>query len=125
MSETTRELPAQLTLFGHSPAPAMLRAEPRSGPGRRARALIALLVCWALVPIVAIVPPHIPWALAAFIAGIYLARKNWRGTHLVHELEGACPRCETPVRMRRNTLIRLPHALTCYGCQSELILSSR
>ncbi|MGH7605714.1 MAG: hypothetical protein ACREME_00115 [Gemmatimonadales bacterium] len=123
MSAASVELPARLAIFGHAPTAVSLRVEPRSATARKARAAIALVACWALVPLVALIPPHVPWALAAFVAGIYLARRNWNGTHVVRSCEGTCPRCETPVRIRPDTLIRLPHAVTCYGCQSELILA--
>jgi hypothetical protein len=116
-------VPATLTLFGHPASAARLEATPRSAPARRTRAALALAGGWALVVPAALIPPHVPWALAAFLAGIYFARRNWRGTHVVHAFDAACPRCRAAVRLRPGMLLRLPTPVTCYGCHSELLLA--
>src|SRR5690606_40965838 len=79
--------PARLTLFGFTPVPARVRAIHRPRSLRLSRALLWLVGCWVLAPLVALVPPHFPWALTAFGAGIYLARTNWRGTYEIQSLE--------------------------------------
>lgn len=118
MAESKRliESPATLRLAGHEPTTG--RAElvfwPRSA--RMTRAALFLLGFWILVPIVALIPPHLPWALGAFAAGIYFAWSSWTGTYEVRTLEGTCPRCGNALTVKPGARIRLPHRMTCYNC---------
>src|SRR5687768_1316197 len=90
LSETLSS-PARLSLRGHDARPALLEVVYRAPKERITRALLSLLGCWVLAPLVAIVPPHIPWALLAFASGIYLAVRQWTGEYIVRRFEGACP----------------------------------
>lgn len=110
---------ARLTLPGHTATPAEVELRHRPQRKRMARALTLLVVCWALVPLAFLVPPHLPWALAAFVAGIYFALKNWRGEYVVEAFSGTCPRCGEPLKIEPGSLVRLPHTLTCYHCHHE------
>jgi hypothetical protein len=114
--------PARLTLRAHEPQAAVLEVVYRPPRTRATRALLSLLGLWVLAPIVAIVPPHIPWALIAFLAGIYLAHRQWTGEYVVQRFEGACPRCATPLPLPRGSRIRLPHQMVCYSCHHEPVL---
>jgi hypothetical protein len=113
---------ARLSLRGHEPRPALLEVEYRSPKTRITRALLTLLGFWLLAPLVAIIPPHIPWALLAFVAGIYLAVKQWTGEYVVQRFEGQCPRCETPLPLPPGTRIKLPHRMVCFQCHHEPLL---
>ena len=116
---------ARLTLRGHEPRPATLEIEYRAPRTRMTRALLSLLGFWVLAPLVAIVPPHVPWALLAFAAGIYFAFRQWTGEYIVHRFDGACPRCETPLPLPAGSRVRLPHQMVCYRCHHEPLLEVR
>lgn len=117
--ESTRRLPSHVELFGFASTPARLEVVQRSRLERRVRAVLALLGCWALIPVVGIIPPHIEWAATAFIGGIFLARRYWRAEFVAVSFEGACPRCASPLAMKPGTLVSVPHTITCYECHSE------
>ena len=116
--------PARLALRGHEPRPAVLEVVYRSPRSRAARALLALVGLWALAPVVALVPPHVPWALLAFLAGIYLAVRQWTGEYVVERFEGSCPRCAAPLTLQPGSRIRIPHRLVCYACHHEPVLEA-
>ncbi|HEX6939657.1 MAG TPA: hypothetical protein VF158_09610 [Longimicrobiales bacterium] len=113
---------ARLTLFGFKSVPATVEVVHRPRSLRVSRALLSLAGCWALMPVVAIVPPHIPWALVAFGAGIYLAWTNWRGTHEVRSVEAKCPSCGNALTIKPGAKISLPYKLVCYECHQEPFL---
>lgn len=110
---------ARLALPGHAPVPARVQVRPRPRKQRMARALALLLGFWALAPLVFFIPPHLPWALGAFAAGIYLALRNWRGEYVVDAFSGSCPRCGQPLEIAPGTLVRIPYTVTCYSCHHE------
>ncbi|MBW3629370.1 MAG: hypothetical protein KY464_08750 [Gemmatimonadetes bacterium] len=113
---------ARLTLRGHQPRAAELVVVYRAPRTRATRALLSLVGLWALAPVVAVVPPHIPWAVIAFCGGIYFAIRQWTGEYLVHRFEGACPRCAATLPLSAGSRIRLPHSMVCYSCHHEPVL---
>ncbi|HEX7120586.1 MAG TPA: hypothetical protein VF212_17470 [Longimicrobiales bacterium] len=124
MTETQNVVapPARMTLFGFKAVPARAEVVHRPRPVRVSRALLYLAGCWALMPIVAIIPPHFPWAIAAFGAGIYLAWTNWRGTYEVRSVEATCPSCGGALTVKAGAKISLPHKIVCYACHQEPFL---
>jgi hypothetical protein len=114
--------PARLSLRGHEPRPAILEVVYRPPRTRATRAVLSLVGLWLLAPLVALVPPHIPWALLAFLGGIYLAFRQWTGEYVVQRFEGACPRCATALPLPAGSRIRLPHRMVCYNCHHEPLL---
>src|SRR5688500_2005000 len=121
MSEIVAE-GARLSLRGHEPRPAVIEVVYRPPKERITRALLSLLGCWVLAPVVAIVPPHIPWALLAFAVGIYLAVRQWTGEYVARRVEGACPRCAAPLPLPPGSRIKLPHPMVCFHCHHEPVL---
>lgn len=117
--DNTNTLPARLALRGHSPSGAVLRAAWRSPRARATRAALSLLGFWAIAPIVFFIPPHLPWAAAAAVAGVYFALRQWTGEYVVEHFEGNCPRCGNPLPLATGTRIRLPHRMVCYHCHHE------
>lgn len=111
--------PARLLLPGHDPTPAQAELIYRTKKSRTVKALVSLLGFWILTPIVALIPPHIPWALLAFLAGIYFAWSNLRGSYHVQQLEGDCPRCGNHLAVKPGSRISLPHKMTCFVCHHE------
>ena len=121
MADTERVVtpPAQLRLPGHEPTPVQAEVLYRPRSVRLTRALLFLGGFWVLAPIVFFIPPHIPWALLAFGAGIYFAWANWSGSYEVRTLEGTCPRCGNPLSVKPGSKISLPYKMTCYHCHHE------
>lgn len=115
---------ARLTLPGHPTVPAHLEATARPARARAIRAIVSLAVCWALIPVVLFIPPHIPWVLAAFSGGIYLAYTFWNGELIVSSFQGSCPRCGNPLSIKPGSKIKLPHRMTCYQCHQQPTLQA-
>jgi hypothetical protein len=113
---------AQITLRAHPPAPARVEIEYQSSMHRMLRAAFWVVICWSLMPWTFIVPPHYPWALAAFVAGVYLGFHHWNGRYVVRTFSGSCPRCGRPLALKPGSRINLPHTLTCFGCHHEPVL---
>lgn len=114
-----RDVPARLTLFGYRPAPARLRARRRNAATRRTRALLTLGASVLLAPLLGLLPPHIPWALAVLGLGAYMAYRQWNGTWRVLAFEGDCPACGGALSLDSGALIDLPTTMTCYECHQE------
>jgi hypothetical protein len=114
--------PAILRLPGHESAPARAEAVFRPRSVRLTHALLSLALYWGLTPVVALIPPHLPWALTAFGLGIYFAWANWRGEYKIRRFEGACPRCGNELEIEEGSKISLPHRMTCYNCHHEPVL---
>jgi len=117
--ESVVQLPAKLTLRGHESTPATLEAEVVARPTRTRRAVLRLLGFWILIPIVAIIPPHIPWIVIAFVMGIYYAHQHWTGEYVVHSFTGNCPHCGSALTIKSGSRIHSPHEMTCYHCHFE------
>ena len=116
-------VPARITIFGFDDVPADARIEGRSVGWRARRAAIALAAGLIVAPLVALVPPHAPWALGALGIGLLTARRRWAEEHTLHFLEGACPRCGEGITLSRPARLRHPHAASCPSCQYELAIS--
>lgn len=115
----TQAPPAQVILNAYPPAPARIVLAYRAAPGRLARTLLFLALCWGPIPWLVWLPPHYPWPPAAFVAGAYLAFRAWTGRYQVRSFTGRCPRCRRHLRIDAGTTIDLPHTLTCFGCHFE------
>lgn len=118
--------PARLELPGSGTAAAAVEVTHQPRGTRIARAVTALVASWALIPIVFFIPPHLPWVLAAFLGGLFLAWRLWRGHYLVRSFRGDCPRCGTALELKPGARIRNRHALDCYGChrRPELVVDT-
>jgi hypothetical protein len=114
--------PARVTLRAHYPAPARVELAYRPLPGRVVRTLLSLAVFWGAIPLLLWVPPHYPWVMGAFCAGLYLAHKFWTGRYRVFAFAGVCPRCGGALALGPDRTIDLPHTLTCYRCHFEPLL---
>jgi hypothetical protein len=124
MSDDQRTLrpPARLHLFGFASTPVELEVLYRPRQQRMTSALVALTGFWLLMPLVFFVPPHLPWALGAFAAGIYFGVANWRGVYVVRSMAARCPKCAEPMALAAGTRFKPPKAMTCDACKftSEL-----
>lgn len=107
---------ARFTLFGHPPTPVRIELLPRPLGWRIRRVVLALAVSLLLAPAVFVVPPHVPWALAALAGGIYFARRAWMERFTLEQLEGECPRCGGRIGSAGSERLRQPHTVPCDGC---------
>lgn len=110
---------ALVRLFGHDAADARLEVEPRPRAWRIRRAALPLVVGLALAPLVGLVPPHAPWAVASLGAGLLVARRRWKEEFTIRALDARCPRCDEPLPDDAGRALRFPHALTCESCGHE------
>ena len=108
-----------LSLFGHEPTPAEVAYVWRSRRWRLVRAARTFAVAVVLAPLVALVPPHAPWALGALGAGAFLARQKLRERRTLLSVRGTCPRCGEGVRLDGPTRLRSPHPVPCEACHHE------
>ena len=126
MKQATTEAPlALVTLRAYHPAPARVELVYLPMPGRILRALLCLGVFWGIIPLLIWVPPHYPWVVGSFVAGIYLAYRQWTGRYHVSAFAGICPRCGNALSLGIDHTIDLPHTLTCYHCHFEPLLEVR
>lgn len=114
------QVPARITLFGFDAVSGTARVTPRTGRWRLTRALIAFGGALLIAPFLALVPPHVPWALGALAVGTIVARRRWLEHHSLRAVEGTCPRCGCDISLPRATRLRHPHPLTCESCHHEL-----
>lgn len=112
---------ARAVLFGFDPSPVSLEVLPRTRKWRLMGAARALAISLVVAPVVAIVPPHAPWAIGALVAGAYFARRRWMETYTLADVDGACPKCGASFETKPTRLKR-PHPLECEQCHhvSEL-----
>lgn len=119
MKSTLQAPPAQLTLPGHPSSPVGIEVAYQSAARRFLLAALSLAGFWGVIPWVLWVPPHYPWPVVCFVAGLYLAHRFWTGRYRVRTFAGSCPRCGRWLRLPSGSKINLPHTFTCYGCHFE------
>ena len=114
-------LDGELTLFGFPTRTVPIRIRPRSKAWRLGGAARTFAVFGVVAPVVAILPPHAPWALGALGAGAFLARRRWQEDFTIEHLEGECPKCDHLIRVT-GVRLRVPHPVTCDGCHHQVTL---
>ena len=120
---TTHHLAGSLSVFGYPSTRAHLEAIRRSTGWRGFRATLFLAVGVALTPVVALVPPHAPWAVAALGTAGFLAFRKWRERFTLLSLEGACPRCHHSLMVRKRTPLGKGLTLSCPSCNHDVHLN--
>lgn len=113
---------ARIEAFGYTPTAARAHVVERSASWRMTRALLAAAVGLGAAPVVFLVPPHVPWALAALGLGAWFARRFVRERRTLLSLDGVCPRCGAAVTTHEPTALRTPHDLTCGACRQGLLV---
>jgi hypothetical protein len=112
-----------LQVFGHEDTTAELRVIPRGTAWRAARAGAFVLGGLVLAPVVFILPPHVAWASAAVLTGVFLGYRKWLERHTLVELSGPCPRCGTTIRIESATRLRNPWSVSCEACRHSATLT--
>jgi hypothetical protein len=117
--------PAMLETFGFQDTRCDVELMARSQSWRMTRALLSILVCWGLLPVVALLPPHFPWAIGAFIAGIVLAQRRLTERYTLRAASGCCPKCQAPIVVSNAGRLRRPQPVQCESCAQDLVLHVR
>jgi hypothetical protein len=113
---------ARLDIFGFRPTAAEVRLIPRTRSWRVSRSLGSLALCWCIIPIVALIPPHVPWALGAFVAGIFLSRKYASEHYTLLSMRGTCPQCGNALEISKVQRLRTPNPMSCDECHQQVLL---
>lgn len=113
---------AEARVFGHDPTPVTLRVVPRSTAWRAGRAARWLAAGAVLAPVVAVLPPHAPWAVGAGAGGVVLALRKWGERFTLVGVDGRCPRCGSILVHSGRTPLRVPHPTACEGCGNPVAL---
>lgn len=122
--EETRilEPAARITLFGFAATPARVRVAARPRSWRLTRALFIALGTLGITPLVALVPPHIPWAVLSLGTGSVLVVRRLRERTTLLAMEGRCPRCAAAQTLEEPVRLTGRHRFPCPGCHHELEL---
>lgn len=112
-----------LRVFGYADTPVTLRVLPRSVGWRALRAGALGLGGLATAPLVAVLPPHAPWALGAAGAGVILGARKWAERFTLVSLRGSCPRCGSDLMVDRPGRLRNPAPVDCPGCHHAVTLT--
>lgn len=113
---------ARLSVFGFPPGVATVRLRPRSRRWRLVGALRAQALGLVAAPLMALLPPHIPWAMGAVGVGFFLARRRWTHRVTLESVHGTCPRCQAALAVQPGAL-KDPHRIPCEGCHHEVALT--
>lgn len=116
--DRTFEVGGRATLFGFEDTPMAARIIARSRAWRVGGAARTFAVFALVAPLVAIFPPHAVWLIGALAVGAVLARRRYVERYTLVEVEGKCPKCGTPLSVKKGRLKR-PHPLPCEGCNHE------
>ena len=112
---------AEAVVFGFPSTPAELSVRRRAVSWRAGGAARTLALFVVIAPLVAIVPPHAPWAIGALASGAILARRRWSERFTLERVEGACPKCGEPLAVKSGRL-RVPHPVSCDACHHQASL---
>lgn len=113
------EVVARVASIGVHATPARLTAWQRQRSERGVRTAFTFAATAIAAPLAFLVPPHLEPAAAVFLLGLYFTRRAWVGEWEAIALEAACPRCDAALKLRRGTILFIPHTLTCGACRGE------
>jgi hypothetical protein len=112
---------AEALVFGFPSTPVTMSVRRRAASWRVGGAARTLALFVVVAPLVAIVPPHAPWAIGALVIGVILARRRWRERFTLERVEGSCPKCGAPLAVKASRL-QLPHPVACESCHHQSAL---
>lgn len=115
-------LTGRLDAFGFQPSRVQIDAIARSNSWRMTRALLAVGIGIGIAPVAALVPPHIPWVLAALIGGTVVAGRRLTEHFTLRSMAANCPRCGEPVTTEPGRLTA-DRTVRCTACGQDLALT--
>jgi hypothetical protein len=83
--------------------------------------LLAAGIGLGIAPVVALVPPHVPWVLGSLIGGGVIAQRRWTEHYTLRTLEAKCPRCDAVVGSEPGRLTP-SRTVQCPSCRQLLML---
>lgn len=116
-SDSSSSVTGTLRVFGHDDTEARLAVIPRGTAWRATRAGGFILGGVLAAPVVALLPPHVAWAMAAVLTGLFLGLRKWAERHTLVELTGPCPRCGATIHIGSPTRLRNPWNVSCEACR--------
>lgn len=122
MEDGRVELEGRLEAFGFQPTRVTIDAIERTASWRMTRGLVAAGLGVGVAPVVALVPPHIPWLLGALITGGVIARRRFTEHYTLLSMEGACPRCGEAVTTDPGRLTA-ERTVRCGACGQDLTMT--
>lgn len=105
-----------IQVFGHDDTLAHLAVVPRGTAWRATRAGGFILGGLLVAPVVALLPPHVAWAMGSVLTGLFFGARKWSERHTLMELSGTCPRCGATIHIGSPTRLRNPWAVSCEEC---------
>jgi len=115
-------LDGRLEAFGFEPTAVSIDAVARPRSWRTTRALLAAGLGLGVAPVVALVPPHIPWLLGALITGGVVAQRRFTERFTLRSMLASCPRCNQPVETEAGRLTE-QRTVRCDACGQDLTLT--
>ncbi|HEX6307064.1 MAG TPA: hypothetical protein VFZ69_02685 [Longimicrobiales bacterium] len=115
-------VPARIGAVGVYATSAQLIAFRRTRSERAMRTVLTFAGACLGSPVAFLIPPHAEPAALAFLIGLYFTRRAWVAEWEVVRMIGTCARCDSPLELKRGTVLYLPHTLTCAQCRAELWL---
>jgi hypothetical protein len=117
-AEGAYEIEGEATLFGYDPTPLVAKVIPRGRGWRVGGAARTMALFVPVAVVVVIFPPHAVWPIGALLTGAFLARRRYVERYTLRALDGTCPKCGTPFRVKPGRLL-IPHPIPCEGCHHE------
>jgi hypothetical protein len=113
--------PATLHYFGFPETSANVHFVRHDPPARSRRAVLALVVCWALAAVTILVPiAHFVLVPGFFVAGIVLfVRRLAEGSTIVG-VQGVCPYCKEERSFGAHGLMKSRFSVGCPVCHNQL-----
>ena len=115
-------VPAEARGLGHDPVSVEVALVPRTTGWRLGRAARWWVAGAVLAPVLGVLPPHAPWALAAGAGGVVLGLRKWGERYTLVRLRGSCPRCGEGLAFDGATPLKLPHRVSCDACGNPVVL---
>jgi hypothetical protein len=112
-------------LFGFPETRAELEVLPRSTGWRLFHAAAFVGGGLILAPIVGLVPPHAPWAVASLVIGGFAGFRKWKERFTLKSFQGRCPKCGGDLSIRAGTPLRPVMTVPCPGCNHDSRLTPR
>ncbi len=107
---------ARVRLAHYPPTPAELTYISRSRWNRALRAIVATACVPPAALVAFLIPPHGEPLFLALGLGGYLVYREATTRFVVREFCGSCPRCGSPLTLKRGTRLTSARAVPCYGC---------
>src|SRR5262245_20952972 len=120
------DIPATLSAFGSSPAPAIATVLYQNAGRRLSRTAAGLGFCWGVALVSVFIPvAHFILVPTFVLAGIGVAIVRAREDRRLLKVRGACPRCGAEQDFKVGGRFASTRSLDCPKCHNHLVLTAR